>query len=180
MIKIAITGNIASGKSTVEKIIESNGYKVYDTDKIAHRILEESIEVRNVFGTADRKELAKIVFSNKDRLKQLESIIHPKVEEELKKIFLQNLDIVFVSVPQLFESGFDVLFDKIIYITADESIRLERLMKRNSLNVEEAKIRINAQQDFGKKEKSDFVIENNTDISSLKEQVEKMLSIFIR
>ena len=64
MLKFAITGNIASGKSTVEKIIEANGFKVYDTDKIAHDILDNSVEVKNVFATTDRKELAKIVFNN--------------------------------------------------------------------------------------------------------------------
>ena len=56
MLKIAITGNIASGKSVVEKILESKGYKIYDTDKIAHEILENSSEVKQVFGTTDRKK----------------------------------------------------------------------------------------------------------------------------
>lgn len=179
MIKVAIVGNIASGKTTVEQMLIERGFKVYDTDKISHQILESSEEVRQIFGTTDRKEIAKIVFSSKDKLKQLESIIHPKVKEELEKIFAEDLRVVFVSVPQLFEAGFDVLFDKIIYITADENIRLERLMKRNSLTIEEAQKRINAQQEVDKKEKSDFVIENNSDIAHLQMQIEKVLSILI-
>ena len=86
MLKIAITGNIASGKSTVEKLIENNGYKVYDTDKIAHKILENCSEVKEAFGTTDRKEISKIVFTNPEKLQLLEAIIHPKVKEEILKI----------------------------------------------------------------------------------------------
>lgn len=180
MLKIAIVGNIASGKTTVEKIIESKGFKVFDTDKIAHKILESSNEVIKEFGTNNRKEIAQIVFSDSDKLKKLESIIHPLVKIELEKIFASNENIVFVSVPQLFESGFDSLFDKIIYITADESIRKERLIKRNSLTPKEALTRIKAQNENNKKEKSDFIIENNSDITNLENRVNDILSILIR
>lgn len=168
MLKIAITGNIASGKSTVEKFIEELGYKVFDTDKIAHEILENSEDIRNLFGTLDRKEIAKIVFNDNEKLKLLESIIHPKVKAKIEEIFDLDLDIVFISVPQLFETGFNELFDKIIYITADENIRKERLMKRNSLSEEEALKRIKAQSESKKKEFSDFTIENNGNIRELK------------
>ena len=180
MLKIAITGNIASGKSTVEKLIEDNGYKVYDTDKIAHKILEISAEVKEAFGTTNRKEIAKIVFTNPEKLQLLESIIHPKVKEEILKIFNSNEDFIFISVPQLFETGFNKLFDKIIFVTADENIRKERLIKRNSLTPEEAQTRIDAQKDLNKKELSDFIIENNSNIEDLKKQVENILSILIR
>ena len=175
MIKIAIVGNIASGKSTVEKIIEENGYKVYDTDKIAHDILASSSEIIKEFGTNDRNELAKIVFSDPEKLKKLEKIIHPKVKEKLLNIFSIDDDLIFVSVPQLFEAGFETLFDKIIYITADENIRRERLIKRNSLTLKEAQRRIDAQKEGDKKEKSDYVVENNSSLDSLKNQILNIL-----
>lgn len=179
MLKIAITGNIASGKSTVEKIIENNGYKVYDTDKIAHKILENSEEVKKAFKTVDRKEIAKIVFSSPEKLKLLESIIHPKVKEEILKIFNSEEKLVFISIPQLFESGFDTLFNKIIYVTADRALRLERLIKRNNLTIEEAEIRINAQVDTNKIEKSDYIIENNTDLADLQDKVKEVLELIL-
>lgn len=175
MIKVAIVGNIASGKSTVEKTIESKGFKVFDTDKIAHEILKNSSDVKNEFGTTDRKALAQIVFADSTKLQKLESIIHPKVKEELLKIFSTNEKIIFVSVPQLFEAGFEELFDKIIYVTADENIRKKRLMKRNSYSAEEAQKRISAQSENGKLEKSDFVIKNDGTLQDLETAVNTCL-----
>ena len=93
----------------------------------------------------------------------------------LFKIFSKVKDSVFISVPQLFEAGFDKFFDKIIYITADESIRLKRLMLRNNLTLEEAQIRINSQKEDEKRNFSDFVIENNGDLESLKKSVENVI-----
>lgn len=175
MLKVAIVGNIASGKSTVEKIIQSKGFKVFDTDKIAHEILASNKDIIKEFGTNNRQEIAKIVFSNLNKLKKLESIIHPLVKKELEKIFTRDEKIIFVSVPQLFEAGFESLFDKIIYITADENIRRERLMKRNLLTLKEAQKRINAQQENDKKERSDYFIKNNDSLEDLKKKVLNIL-----
>lgn len=175
MLKVAIVGNIASGKSTVENIIQNKGFKVYDTDKIAHKILASNKDVIKKFGTNNRQEIAKIVFSNPEKLKDLESIIHPLVKIELENIFSSNEGIIFISVPQLFEAGFAPLFDKIIYITASKKIRLDRLMKRNSYTQAEALIRINAQKDKNKAINSHFVINNNGTISELEKKVQSIL-----
>ena len=183
MQKIAITGNIASGKSQVEKIFAQN-YPVYDTDKIAHKILDSLTEFYgyDVFtdGKIDRKKLGKLVFSNPDIKKKLENIVHPKIKIELEKIFYKHkLDkFVFVSVPLLFEAGFETMFDKIILVTTDEQTRLERLMKRDKLSKEEALSRINSQVDEGVKlKKSDFIIKNNSDMENLNIQAENIMYI---
>lgn len=178
MIKVAITGNIASGKSVVESYLRELGYKVFDTDKIAHKILENSFEVKKIFGTSDRKEIANIVFSNKEKLKQLEAIIHPEVKKEILNLFKLNEKIIFISVPQLFESGFNKLFDKVIFISADDNLRLERLIKRNNLTKEEALKRISAQNKEEEKiSKSDFILYNNGDIESLKNEIKNLFLI---
>ena len=183
MLKIAITGNIASGKSSVENVLKEKGYKVFDTDKIAHNILDSSEEVRALFkgfdvltyNKIDRKKLSKIVFSDKKLLKQLENIVHPLVKEEILKIFKQDYEIVFISVPQLFEAGFDDMFDKIIFVTADENIRLQRLMKRNNLTKEEALQRINAQMpEADKINKCTYVLKNNGTIEDLANELNKI------
>lgn len=175
MIKVALTGNIASGKSAVQKYIENLGYPVLDCDIVAHKILENSKEVIEAFGTNDRIELSKRVFSNKNELKKLEEIIHPKVSEEILSYFEKNIDkdLVFVAVPQLFEAGFDKIFDKIILVTAKEDIREFRLIKRNGYDRKYAKLRINSQMaDIEKIPKSDFVIENNSSLEKLYSEVD--------
>ena len=167
MIKIAITGNIASGKSQVEKILKKLGYKVYDSDEIAHSILDTITDFYglDVFtdGKIDRKKLGNLVFSNPQIKQNLEKLIHPKVKNKILEIFAKHSEdnCIFISVPLLYETGFDNLFDKVILITVDEQEQLKRLMTRNNLSKEEAKKRINSQiKQSEKVQKADFVIHN--------------------
>ena len=171
MLKIAITGNIASGKSEVEKFIAQD-FPVFDADKIAHKFL----------GNVDRRALGEKIFSDPVARKKLEDYIHPKVKDEILKIFSESQDkCVFVSIPLLFETGFDKLFDKIIFVQCDDNLRLERLMKRNNFTKEQALKRMNAQMPQDEKiNKSDFVIHNNSTKEELAEQVNELLKKFLK
>ena len=187
MLKVAITGNIASGKSCVEAILSSKGFDVYDTDSIAHDILSTSFKVREAFndfdilnykGEISREKLGKVVFSNPEKKKVLESIIHPEVKNELNRIFEFNSgkEFVFVAIPLLFEAHFEDLFDKSILVMAMDDVRLERLMKRNNLSKEDAQLRIDSQMPQEEKVKRvDYVINNNSTLDSVKDEVEKVL-----
>ena len=181
--KVAISGNIASGKSQVEKILVDLGFKVYDSDKIAHDVLNDITEFYgyDVFtnGKIDRKKLGKLVFSNLDVKLKLEKLTHPKIKEEIIRIFEENKDekYIFVSVPLLYEAGFEKIFDKVIFISVDEGLQLKRLMKRNNLSKKDALARINSQQPQKEKIlKADFVIENNKTIDDLKIAVELVIN----
>lgn len=187
MISFAIVGNIASGKSTVENILQEKGYKVFDTDIIAHEVLNDfAEEIINQFdghdisenGKVSREKLGKIVFNDKKLKEKLEYIVHPEIKKRIKSIFEKNKNekYVFVSIPLLFEIGWGNLFDKILFIKTEDDIRLKRLMQRNKFTQEEALSRIKSQLPQEKKaKKADFVIENNSSIDVLQKYIERFI-----
>lgn len=185
MLKIALTGNIASGKSLVENQFQSLGIDVIDADKIAHDVLGEKIQLlQKCFGEeiikqgeVSREKLAKIVFSNPNKKQKLESIIHPEVKNRIVE-FCEDKDICIASIPLLFEVGWEGDFDYVIIVIAKDNIRLKRLMDRNNFSKEQAKVRINAQMSQGDKiKKSDFVIDNNASKEETFEQAKKIYDI---
>ena len=187
MIKCAICGNIASGKSAVQKILENKGYLVLDTDEVAHelltvknKILYEKFKSYDVFegGEFSRVKLGQLVFNDKNIRDTLSSIMHPQIADEIEKFFENNKDkgILFVGIPLLFEAKMEYLFDKIIFIYTDDDIRLERLIKRNNYTLEHAKARLNSQlPQEDKARKSDYVIKNNGSVEALGVLVTKLL-----
>lgn len=190
MIKIAITGNIAAGKSVVEKILKDLQYPVIDTDKIVHDLFINSQDLNNKLrkefngyniyteGILDRKKLAKVVFSDRELLKKLEKITHPMALDEVMKFFEANSqeNFVFVSVPLLYEVHWTQYFDKVILVAANDDIRLERLITRRNLTEENALTRMNAQIPQEEKiQLADFVIYNNTNYIDLSRQINETL-----
>lgn len=190
MKKIAIVGNIASGKSLVEKFLREEGYKTLDTDEITHSLLLNNNSVIQAFKDFDileenqisRKKLGQIVFSNPKMKQVLENILHPQIKNEINKFFNLNQDekAAFVSVPLLFEAGMENMFETIIFIEADDDLRLERLIKRNGFTLEDAKNRMYAQMPQEEKiKKSDYVLTNSSTMEELKKQVQNCLKIIL-
>lgn len=187
MISIAIVGNIASGKSTVENVLRKKGYKVFDSDIIAHEVLEDlSEKIIEAFkdydisenGRISRQKLGALVFDDKNLKEKLENIVHPEIKDRLKKIFEENKleKYIFVSIPLLFEVGWRNLFDKILFIYTEDKIRLNRLMQRNNFTKDEALARIKSQLPQEEKVKvSDFIINNNHSIDVLQKYIERFI-----
>lgn len=187
MIKIALTGNIASGKSAVQNILEEKGYKVLDTDKAGHILLDELHEIKEAFkvydifsedGSISREKLGRLVFYNPELKTKLENIIHPAIKDKILKFFKENSNenIVFAGIPLLFESGMQNLFDKSLLIYADDNLREKRLISRNHFSIEYAHKRMSAQMSQDeKKELCDYVIYNNGTIEDLNASVNKFL-----
>jgi dephospho-CoA kinase len=175
MIIVGLTGGIGSGKSTVAKIFYQLGIPVYDADSRSKNIVNTNIEIKNFlkneFGNdiyisenqLDTKKLAKYIFNNKELLQKVNSIIHPKVNEDFK-IWSENQKSKYVikEAAILFESGSYKQTDKIITVTAPVNVRIERVCKRDNTNEEQVKSRINNQMsDEEKIKKSHFVIYND-------------------
>lgn len=175
---IGLTGGIATGKTTVARLIESRGYPVIDADKISHELSapgQEGYEkIVSYFGNEildsrlniNRKKLGEIVFEDLVQLKRLEEILHPlikmKVDEYKNKYREQGRKIAFYDVPLLFEKDMQKNFDAVLVIWADDLTQLKRLMARNKLTKDEALLRIKAQYALCEKiSRADFCIDNS-------------------
>lgn len=162
---IGITGGIGSGKSTVCKLIECLGYKVYYSDARASQLMQSNADITNQLkthfspeiyhnGVLNRKQLAAEVFGNKEKLHLLESIVHPYVIADLKNfIYEHKSEIVFVESAIMFESKLNKLTDAVITISSPTDLRIKRVIKRDSSTTEAIKCRIAAQMSDEQREK---------------------------
>lgn len=189
---IGLTGKTGAGKSTVSKMLEGFGAFIIDGDKVAREVLNLSpdleLKLKAAFGSDIyengvllRKELAKRAFSSHENTELLNSIFHPVINKrlfELSNEAFKTHSVAVVDAAAVIESGFYKSCDCLITVYAPESIRLERIMRRDSLTKEEAMWRINAQKDdefyFSK---SDIIINNFPphDLSSQLENVKKVI-----
>ena len=191
MIIIGITAPIGCGKSYVAEVFAKKGIPSLDTDKIYHSLISsptETVEalrreygdcVVNTDGSIDRVALGSIVFNDKEKLRRLNEITHPRVLAELERLLSEyenkGTSAVTVQVPLMFESGFDKRCDTVICVVADEQIRTARICKRDGCTAEKAKKRINNQKDinFYIANSSERVYNNGTE--DLSEQVDLIL-----
>lgn len=183
--KIAITGTIGSGKSTVSKMI-SEKYPFLSSDSIVSDLyLDEEFRLKvnrllyNINSSdMDKKTLANDIFNKDDLKDKLENLIHPLVKDEIIDFMSKNEGLVFVEVPLLFEASFDDIFDVIITVVSDEDNIIERLVKYRDFSEEEALSRIKHQYSIELKvSKSDYVIYNNSSLDDLRIDVNKVLKM---
>ena len=187
---IGLTGPSGSGKSAFCSILAKHGIFNINTDNVYHKLLVPPSECLNELcahfgygilkedGTLDRAALAKIVFDpqNKGELEALNKITHFHVLNKVRSIITDfskfPCPAVIVDAPALFESGFDKECDLIVSVIANKAIRIDRIMKRESISYEAASERVNAQNpDEFYADRSDFVFYNNSDLDEFEKQV---------
>ncbi|NGX41195.1 MAG: Dephospho-CoA kinase [Candidatus Anoxychlamydiales bacterium] len=186
--KIVITGNIAAGKSEALKIFKKLRSYTVDADTIAHDLIENDFDIKkqvlDLFGEKilekgkiNRKKIAKIVFSDENKLKKLEKIIHPKIlneiEKEYERVKNKNFNFFVVEIPLLFEIGYQGFFDIVVTITTKDIIAKKRYKDKDYTLRKQRQL---SETDTAKL--SDFVIENNQSLSDLEKNIKKLLVTF--
>ncbi|MGN8645759.1 dephospho-CoA kinase [Gracilibacillus sp. HCP3S3_G5_1] len=193
---IGLTGNIATGKSTISNMFQEK-YKipVIDADRVSREVVEPGEEtlaqIVTTFGedillndgTLNRKKLGEIIFQDKRKREQLNAIVHPAVRKRMiakkEALLLQGNQVIVMDIPLLFENNLTYLVEKTIVVFTTEDIQLQRLMKRNQLSEKEARDRMNSQMNINqKRELADAVIDNSGSIEDSEKQLKKILRIW--
>lgn len=183
---IALTGGIATGKSTVASLLMLNGMRIIDADTISHEILDASSAwVRENFGEAfvdgakvNRTKLGTLIFSDTEAKKKLENFLHPKIRAEIEKRSIKQDSFKFpylIDIPLFFENGgYDIRESVVVYVPKE--LQLERFMKRNGYSKEESLRRIESQMDIEeKKKRATWVIDNSGDLKHLQRECEEFV-----
>ena len=179
--KVAITGTIGSGKSTVLQILLEMGFPCLSADAINKELLEQTGVQNDIVNLLNLDSFSKenirdVIFNNQDMKKKLEGYLHPLILEEIKKCDTYKDGIQFVEVPLLFESGWEVHFDYSVVVYCDEDIARYRLVNFRGMDLEDVNQRIRNQMSTEKKiTKADFAICNNDSAFILKELVKELL-----
>ena len=184
---IGLTGPTGAGKSNLTETAQNLGFKVIDCDKVARKAVEKESEglkaLVKVFGTdillengkLDRKALARKAFATLEQTETLNKTLFPFITELVEKEL--DSDLILLDAPTLIESGLNKKCDKVIGIWADPEIRLKRICERDSLSLEDAKIRLNAGKDETfYKENTDILIYNNGEIPEFRKEISEILT----
>ncbi len=194
---LGVTGGIGSGKSTVSSILKELGAVVIDADVISREVVEpgkKALEeltqafgkdILDAWGQLNRKELAARVFNDEKKLKILNSIVHKyvaqKIKENVEEQLLKRTKVIVIDAPIPIKNGFLDLCDEVWTVFALTEIRVERIIKRNGMTYEEAVSRIQSQiSDEEYLKIANTVINNNDDVTLLRQEVESQFARLLR
>ena len=191
---IGLTGGIGSGKSTVAAFIEEMGYPVYNSDFWAKELVNQDEHLKkrvkdllgdnayDEYGNYNRKWISELVFENEPLLKNLNSIIHPAVKTHFENwVSIQNTAFVFKETALLFELKLNEECYKSILITADDNLRMKRVMDRDGKTYREVEAIMEKQMpEKDKIRLADFVIYNNVDRDDVRAETERVLNLVIK
>lgn len=181
---VGLTGQTGAGKTTVCNVFEKNGFSIINADLVSRKVTVKGSpclnELCGIFGngilfedgTLNRRLLGDIVFSDKNKLNTLNSITHPYINSEIlaeiERLSESGKKMIILDAPTLFESRAADLCELIISVVSHEKLRIERILKRDSISRESAQSRINSQykEEFFRNN-SDFIIKNNGDMENL-------------
>ena len=181
---IGITGGIASGKSTVSNYLKDRGYVLVDCDELTRQSYIDCFQqIQQTFpdcienNEISRPLLANRIFSNLEDKVQLESIIHPYVRNEMKRVIDDTKDgLVFLDIPLLYEAHMEDLCDEIWVVYVPFQLQLERLIRRNNMDEKTAIMRIESQMSLDeKKERANYVIDKSKNLEYLYQQIQNRL-----
>jgi len=185
---IALTGGIASGKSTVATLLGLHGLRVIDADAISHQILDaEHAWVAETFGTefvtdgrVNRTALGRVIFSDPERKKALEAHLHPRIRAEIEAQSEKQDGFNFpylIDIPLFFETGAYPIADSVVVYTP-KALQLERYMKRSGMSEEECLRRIESQMNIEeKKARATWVINNSSTLKHLQKECEAFVEL---
>ena len=192
MIKVGITGGIGVGKTHICSILKKMGYSIFSSDQVSKKIVSENTfvrdKIRKFFGEdiienekISREKLAVQVFSNKEKLKKLNEIVHPFVKKEFDNWMSNRYDekVVFKEAAILFEANSHKNLDYVICVTAKLQERINRVMQRDKVDSDSVEKRISMQMSQIEKEKlADFIIFNSNDDLVLPQIINALKKIF--
>ena len=186
MLVVGLTGNIGCGKSSLSNIFINEGINIVDADIIARQIYNDEkllnkvyetfgTDIKNEDGSLNRKALGRIVFSDDEKLVQLNKLTHPvirqRVSDQIDEYKRQNKEIVILDAALLVESDYLNFIDKLLVVTCEENIQIERIKKRDNCSTEEALSRIKSQMNQEEKVKyADYIIDNSGTIDDLRKK----------